>query len=493
MGRQGAGSLAYAVRSAAVLRLGGDLCRSLVGVALVPGLFAAAAEEWGFAGRCGVVASLLAIVGLAARRLPDVRRLQINEAMVTVALSYLLIALLMSWALSSSDIAPIDALFHSMSAITTTGLSTLGSVDTLSPAFLFAQAWLQWYGGLAIVVLALLLLGPGPDAQRLSDVDLQEGDVLTGTRQRARQVLIVYSILTAAGFVVLLALGCSWFDALVHALSAVSTGGFSSHDASLPALGGWPVQAAVILLSLAGAIPLARYRAIAPGAGGVAARLHEFFDGETKTLLALCVVVSLLLVFTMVSSHGLGLQEAVRAAPLLAVSAQSTAGFTPLDVAGLDDGSKVIIVFAMFLGGGVGSTAGGIKVLRFMIMLRAAALAMFRAHLPAHAVAKLRVASRPIDEVELYQVMGIVASFAAVTLVSWFAFVLYGHDPLDALFEVVSATGTVGLSAGVSAPTLEPGLKLVLCADMWMGRLEVLAVLLLFSYHTWIGRRASSK
>lgn len=492
MASQGAGSLTYAVRSAAVLRLGGELCRSLVGVPLVPALFAAAVGEWGFAGRCAAVATLLALAGFAALRLPEVRQLQPNEAMVTVALGYLMTALLMSWPLTSSGLAPIDAVFHSASAITTTGLTTIANVEEQSRAFLFAQAWLQWYGGLAVVVLALLLMGPGPEAQRLSDVEQEEGDFVTGTRRRARQALIVYSLLTAGGFVLLLALGCNWFDAVVHALSAISTGGFSSHDAGLAALGGWPVQAGVMLLALAGAISLFRYRALAPGSQGLAARLRGFFDGETRMLLALCVIVSVLLAFTMASNPGLGWQEAARSAPLLAVSAQSTAGFTPVGVAGLDAASKIVIVFAMFIGGGLGSTAGGIKVFRFAVLLRAAALAMLRAHLPTHAVVKFRVADRPIDETGLVQVMGVVACYAAVTLVSWFAFVLHGHDALNALFEVVSATATVGLSAGISSPSLEPNLKLVLCADMWVGRLEIIAVLILFSRRTWFGRRAGS-
>ena len=81
--------------------------------------------------------------------------------------------------------------------------------------------------------------------------------------------------------------------------------------------------------------------------------------------------------------------------------------------------------------------------------------------------------------------------FASVVLLSWAAFVAHGYDALDSLLEVVSATGTVGLSTGLSGPGLEPLLKLVLCADMWMGRLEILAVLVLLHPRTWAGRRAS--
>ena len=493
MARQDAGSLAYAARTHAVLRLHGEFCLALAGVALVPAAFAAASGDWSFAGRSAGVAAILAAIGAASLRLPTVRRIQLNEAMASVALGYLLSALLMSWPLATSGIARMDAVFHSMSAITTTGLTTVGSLEDKSRSFLFTQAWMQWFGGLVVVVLAVLLLGPGPEAQRLSDVGgEEEGDAVAGTRRRARWALLIYSALTALGFAALLALGCGWFDALVHALSAISTGGFSSHDTSLAALGGWPVQAMVMLLSLGGAVSFARYRALGRGRVPIPERLGRFFDTETRGLLLLCALAGALLTVILVVVHGADWLDAIRDASLLAVSAQSTAGFTPIEVARLDDASMVVLIGAMFVGGALGSTAGGIKVFRLVLILRAARLAITGARLPQHAVVKLQVSGRNIDEPELSRALGIVACFVAVMAASWFAFLLHGHDAIDALFEVVSATATVGLSSGLSSPSLAPSLKLVLCADMWMGRLEVLAVLVLLGRGTWIGRRAGN-
>jgi trk system potassium uptake protein TrkH len=490
MASQGAGSLAYAVRSSVVLRLLGEFCRALVGVALVPAVFAAACGDWAFAGRSAVAAVVLLAAGTVSLRLPSARRVQLNEAMVTIALGYLLAALLMSWPLAADGVSAIDAIFHSISAITTTGLSTIGSVEDRSLSFLFTQAWMQWCGGLVVVVLALLFLGPGPEAKRLSDVEGEE-DLVSGTRRRARWALLIYAVLTAVGFALLLALGCHWFDALVYALSAISTGGFSSHDTSIAALGGWPVQASVMLIALGGAVPLARYRGLAQS-GPIPARLRRFFDAETRLLLLLCALATVVLALTLVSARDLGWRDAFGNASLLAVSAQSTAGFTPADVGQFDAASKLVLIAAMFIGGGRGSTAGGIKAVRLVIILRAAGLALVSTRLPPHAVVKLRVSGRNVDEQELSQTLGIVACFVVVTVVSWFAFLLHGHDAIDALFEVVSATGTVGLTTGLASPSLAPALKLVLCADMWMGRLEILAVLVLLSRRTWIGRRAGT-
>lgn len=492
MAIQGAESLAYAIRGTAVLRLLGDLCRALAGVALVPALFAAAAADWPFARRAAVVSMALAALAYASTRLPAVRRLQPNEAMTAVALGYLATALLMSWPLSTGGLAPLDAVFHSVSAVTTTGLTTAGSVESLSMSVIFTQAWMQWCGGLAIIVLAVLLMEPGPAARRLSETDQYETDPLAGARQRARWALIIYSVLTVLGCAVLAALGAGWFDALVHALSGISTGGFSSHDDSLAGLGTWPIQAAVMMLALAGAIPLARYRAWGPGQPGGLERLRGFLDTETRTLLIACALLAAMLVATLALAGGLPWQQALRTAPLLAVSAQSTAGFTPVEIGALDDSSKLLLTVSMFTGGGLGSTAGGIKIFRLLLLLRLIQLSILRPALPQHAVAGLRVDGRSIDDAGLLQAIGILACFAALVLLSWLAFVMHGHDPLDSLFEVVSATGTVGLSTGLASPQLEPLLKVVLCADMWMGRLEVLAVLVLLHPRSWIGRRAGS-
>jgi trk system potassium uptake protein TrkH len=482
-------SLAYAVRGRAVVHFHGELCLVLTGIALVPALFAGAVGDWDFAARSLAVSAILAATWWVSARRRAPHRLQSNEALVIVALGYLLTAALMSWPLAGDGLEFTDAFFNSVSAVTTTGLSTAGSVEARSTAFLFTQAWMQWYGGLVVIVLAVLLLEPGPAAHRLAGTDQDETDLAAGARSRARWALAIYSALTATGFLVLLALGGGAFDALLHTLSAISTGGFSTHEGSLAGLGSRSLAAAVMLISLAGAIPLARYRALAAQPLPGRSHLRRFLDTETLTLLALCAAVALALTAVASLRGATPWRETLWTAPLLAISAQSTAGFTPVDVGALDDSSKLILMFAMFVGGGLGSTAGGIKVMRLLMLARLVQLFVLRPALPQHAVVRAQIDGHPLQETGLRQAFGVVSVFAGVILASWAAFLLYGAPPLDALFEVVSATGTVGLSTGIAAPGLAPVLKLVLCLDMWMGRLEILAVLVLLHPRTWIGRR----
>jgi trk/ktr system potassium uptake protein len=484
--------LAYAVRGRVLLKYYGLLSVSLVGltgVALLPAVLGA---EWALAGRLAIVTAVLAGGGWALSRLRVPAHIQANEALVVVVAAFATGALALVWPFQGAGLGWVDAFFEAVSAVTTTGLSTLAGVEGRSPTFLFLRAWAQWYGGLVIVVLALaLLLEPGGAAKRITETEGTQEDLAGSTRLRAQRVLAVYALLTGVGLLALLVAGARPFDALLHVLAAVSTGGFSSHDTSIAGLGGWPLQAVVTVVSLAGAVSFALYyRAWQAGwRGGWGRLLH---DRELRLLLVCALVVALLLAATMGWSGRWGWADIARQAPLLALSAQSTAGFATLDVRALDSASKLVLMLAMFVGGDVGSTAGGIKILRLLVLLRLAHRIVVRTSLPRHAVLELRVAGERLPVEAVLAAVTVVALYAFVVAASWLAFLLAGADPLAALFDVVSAVGTVGLSAGAVSPHLATGLKLLLCLDMLLGRLEVVAVLVAFSPFTWIGRKDRS-
>jgi trk system potassium uptake protein TrkH len=174
----------------------------------------------------------------------------------------------------------------------------------------------------------------------------------------------------------------------------------------------------------------------------------------------------------------------------MAFSAQTTAGFSSLNVSELDSASKLLLIFPMLIGGNLGSTAGGMKIFRLLVLLRLVALAVQRTRLPSRAVVEPRLNGVRLEAGEIERALVVILLFGLTVVLSWVPFVAMGYNPLDSLFEVVSATGTVGLSAGITSPTLPPLLKGVLCFDMLMGRLEILAILVVFYPGTWIGRRA---
>ena len=250
-------SLALAVRIPVVTRYLGEL---MIGIAFMVGvsaLFALFTADYQFAFRAGLMLALVAVAAWYCRRFPVVSDLQVNESLLVVALTFIIGCAAMVWPLMSGGTGFSDAVFESVSGLTTTGLTTVAHPERQTAAFLFTRAWMQWCGGLVIAVLALaLIIEPGPAARRLYGTESSGRGMIEGTRLRARRALVIYAGLLAAGFVLLLAAGASPFEALVHSLSSVSTGGYSTRADSIAGLGGYPVQAGVIFLTFCGAISL---------------------------------------------------------------------------------------------------------------------------------------------------------------------------------------------------------------------------------------------
>jgi trk system potassium uptake protein TrkH len=217
-----------------------------------------------------------------------------------------------------------------------------------------------------------------------------------------------------------------------------------------------------------------------------------FGDPEMHALWIIAVLTALLVGYSLhESSHG-NWKNSMTSALLTAFSAQSTSGFAIVSIATLDPPAKLGLIFSMFIGGGAGSTAGGIKLLRLLILLRLIHWWVQRSRLSPHAQSPVRFSGRTWSSAQLVDLLLIVFLYVVTIAASWLLFVLYGYNPLDALFEVVSATGTVGLSTGVTSAELPSVLKIVLAVDMLLGRLEFLALLVFISPHTWIGSRSET-
>jgi trk system potassium uptake protein TrkH len=377
----------------------------------------------------------------------------------------------------------IDAFFDTVSAATTTGLSTLGPIEHRPFSLTFARAWMQWYGGLGIVVLSLaLVVRPGMAALRLASLDAAD-DLVGGTRAHSRRFLCVYSVLTICGLAGWLLLGGEPLSGLLYVLSAVSTGGFAPTDGSFADLPGLHLAWVVTLVTLSGAVPLSLYHRACQN------NWRELLkDRELKALLVVCLLMTVLF-GGMLWGHGMEISEVLRHAPLMALSAQSTSGFSSLAPGALDAGSKTVLILAMAMGGSVGSTAGGFKMLRVLILFGLFYRLLRSMSVPPDTIVEQRLGDSRIGATEVQDALLIILLFIGVVFFSWLLFLIYGYAPLDALFEVVSATGTVGLSCGITGPSLPSSLKLTLCADMLLGRLEFVAWMVFFYYRTWFGRK----
>jgi trk system potassium uptake protein TrkH len=344
---------------------------------------------------------------------------------------------------------------------------------------------MQWYGGLGIVVLSVaLLMGHHAAARRLADpVESGENLVVTA-RTYARLSLIVYIFITVLGLAVVVPLSGDAFNAVLHVLAAVSTGGFSSFDASLAGMK--PAAATVVMIiSFLGAVSFPLYwRAAHAGWGGGLRAIYD--DVELRALLIGCLLVAGILTGLAWLNH---IETPWYHGLIMGFSAQTTTGFASMPVVDMDPASKLVMIFSMLVGGSVGSSAGGFKLLRLLILLRLLQLMINRTAMPPHAIAEPYLAGQKLETDDMLRAMQLILLFIGIMVLSWLPFVAMGYDPLDALFEVASACGTVGLSTGITRPELEPLLKGVLCFDMLAGRLEIIALLVLLYPRNWLGRR----
>lgn len=279
------------VRPLVVCRYLGQLALMLAVLLAVPTLFAGASGDWSLALTLLFAALLPSLMlGMCARLPVNDRPLQANEVLVATALAFILASALMTIPLASAGLPLLDAWFEAVSGVTTTGLTMVVNPEIGSAAFLFTRSWMQWFGGLGMVVLSLALaVGRAEDMHRLADAASLEDDPSESVRIHARRVLAVYLSLTACGFGLVLASGLSAFDALIHTLSAISTGGFSAFSDSLAGLDR-KVQLALRAVAFLGALPLpVFYRAFVHGARSFVQ------DLELRSLTAAVVITALTL------------------------------------------------------------------------------------------------------------------------------------------------------------------------------------------------------
>lgn len=476
-------TLHYAVRARVVLKYLGQLLRMLALLTLVPCGVSLLFGELPAASAYALLVLFLAGTGWPLGQLEAPRQIQANEALIVAALIFVAASLLNALPMMVGGLSFSDAFFEAVSGVTTTGLSTVADIEHMPRGFLFARAWMQWYGGLGFVVLSVaLIMGYAIAARRLLDTRPGE-ELATTTRTYARQVLRGYIVLTVVGIAALWPFAGNVFDAIVHSMAAVSTGGFGNFNANLAGIPSAAFQIVASILSLAGAIALPLYIRVLRHGPRVL-----FVDGELHWLCGLTALWWMLLTWQFLAS-GFAPAAAVLHGFTFAASAQSTTGFSTLSASMLGPVALAALIPPMIIGGGLGSTAGGVKLLRFLILIKLLKSILVRPGLAPHAVWQTKVGDRPLEAGEANQALLMLLLFLSIIFLSWMPFLFYGYDPLQSLFEVVSATCTTGLSTGITDAHMPTFLKYVLCADMLLGRVEIVAMLLLFFPPTWIGKR----
>ncbi len=443
------------------------------------GAFAAAALLTGFAGGILVIATR----GVG-------RRVSRREAFLLAVVAWVVLPAFGALPFSFTGVAPspTDAYFEALSGLTTTGASVLGDPAALPRSILFWRALSQWIGGLGTIMLALAmlsLLGVGGMQLYRSALPRGERDTLElRLLEASRSIWWIYALLTALCAVLLWAAGMTPFDALCHALSTLSTGGFSSGAGALVPTRSPLVEAVLVVFMLAGAMNFTLLWALFHGHPRP---LRE--DPELRYLLGVAAFAAATISAVLLLAHA-GAGESLRLGIFSAVSMLTTTGFLAEEAGAWPSALPVLFLALMMMGGSTGSTAGGLKLMRVALMLKEGWRELGRLAYP-HGVVRLHYARQAIADSDLGTVWGFIIvyllCFVLVSLgLAWFGLDL--RTALAASGAALSNTGpgiamVTGDGAGYAA--MPVGAKWLVALAMLLGRLELFTLLALLSPGFW--------
>ncbi len=455
----------------------GLILRLLGIIFVVPLIMSLAAGEFIYSFIFGGLAAGNYLLGRLASLFEEVN-LSGKEALVVTALAYLLFALFGALAFLP-ELSFVDGFFESMSGFTTTGL-TVVNAEQLPSSLLFFRAYSQWLGGAGIIVMTLVVLaGPGRSAFQLYTSEFGEEKLVGDVKATARIVLTVYLTLTILGYGAFVAAGMGPFDAMLNIFATVSTGGFAAQGNSMGYYSGTVIHLLVVLFMISGAIGFPSYYLLRHRG------FRRFFrDLQFRYLLIFIAAASL--VFWGVWGFR---TKMIVPSIFHAATAMTTTGFSLIHPSSWPKEILWVTILLMLIGGSAGSTAGGLKLFRILVMFRLVRWLLSRALLPEEAKLPIKYGDMVIPEKELKQIFGFFAAYLGLICASVFFFSLYGFGLTNSLFDSVSALGTVGLSSGVTSASLPVFLKIILIIDMWAGRLEILPVLVVFYPAVWISKR----
>jgi trk system potassium uptake protein TrkH len=401
--------------------------------------------------------------------------LTMPEGAVIVVLTWLLATLAGALPFMFAGMGFTHALFESTSGWTTAGLSVM-DVSQASPLLLFYRSVTQLTGGAGLAILMLSTL-TGPLGPGLAVVEGRQEQLLPHVRRSARLVLTLYAGYNVAGILALRLAGMDWFDAVNHAFCALSTGGFSTRAQSIAYWQNPAVEVVIIVLMLLGMLNFLTAYTFLRTKFRAAARNSEV---RQSAILILLGVVVLFLGATggLYATAG----ERLRAAVFATVSALSTTGYATVDYGQWNGLGWLVLILFMLIGGGAGSTAGGIKQFRIYVLFKGLLWEFRRRLLPRHAVTEPDVWQGEqrlfISDEQLRQVAMFAFLYAAVFVIGSGAIAAYGYPLEDSLFEFASALSTVGISVGITTADAPLGVLWVEMMAMFLGRLEFFTIVI---------------
>jgi trk system potassium uptake protein TrkH len=383
----------------------------------------------------------------------------------------------------------IDALFESMSGLTTTGSTVFIRLERLPEGLLFWRGMLQWFGGVGIIVVAMVFLPElrvgGMQIFKSEAFDTM-GKILPRAGEIAQQISVIYLGLTLVCSLTYVALGMPTFEAIVHSMTTVSTGGFSTSDASFGAFQG-PMEYAAAVFMILASLPFVRYVQMLAGSAR-----PLWVDTQVRAYLTTILILTIFFAVYRLLVNGDHLEHGLREAIFNVTSIISGTGYASVDYQEWGGIAVVVFFFIGLIGGCAGSTACSIKIFRYQLLMASISTQLRRLYAP-HGVFEPRYEGRKVSEEVLSSVMAFFVMFFVSLGVVAMLLALTGLDFVTSVSGAATALANIGPGLGSeigpagSFTNLNDTAKWILTVAMLVGRLELMAVFVLFTTQFWRG------
>jgi len=392
---------------------------------------------------------------------------------------------------SQPDLSMTDSFFESFSALTTTGATVIVGLDSLPKAILFYRHLLQWLGGMGIIVLAVAILPVlGIGGMQLYRAEMpgpvKDSKMTPRIAETAKALWYIYFALTIACAFAYWVAGMDLFDAICHSFSTIAIGGFSTHDASMGYFDSTAINMVCVVFLLIAALNFSLHFA-AFTRRGINLKVY-FKDAEFKALIIVQLVLTGICFATLYHS---GIydspEETLDFALFQAVSISTTAGFGTESFHVWPLFLPMLLIFSSFIGGCGGSTAGGIKVMRMILLLKQGSRELKRLVHP-RGMFSIRIGNKALPERVIDAVWGFFSAYALVFVICMLALMAMGMDNITAFSATAACLNNLGPGLGEVASnyaSIGDGAKWVLLIAMLFGRLEVFTLLVLFTPTFW--------
>ncbi|KYK32028.1 MAG: hypothetical protein AYK22_00265 [Thermoplasmatales archaeon SG8-52-3] len=418
-----------------------------------------------------------------------------KSAMVTAALGWIFISAVGSipfWLIpynkaTLATMAPLSAFFESMSGWTGTGLTMVAQENLLPATLQFWRSLIQWVGGVGVIVLTLSILArPGTGSFVLYRGEARDQKMHPSIISTVRTIWWIFLLFTIIGIIVLTVIGFILSDgmdpwqSLNHAMTAIATGGFSVTDDSISSFGTIS-QIAIVVLMIFGAIAFAAHYDLLKG------RIKKFFsDIQFRALFILIILGVIGLTFVNLHLYGDDILLSLKYSGFQFTSAITCTGFASVEsLTNWSESGKLILAVAMIIGGAAGSTAGGIKLFRAILLYNGVGWRIKRAISTPRRVFVHKFGQKSLskdDAMDLINEAAIISFMWVILLFAGVIVIIQTGENIslsNSIFEVCSAQGNVGLTAGITDINMSPIGKTMLIFNMWIGRLEIIPIIVL--------------